>query len=79
MSCLVALELVLLAVGVLHLDGYMTNSKLILTDLANLLENELGVLSGFDVAAHYDFSLCNGPDMKVVHLHFWIALFNLLN
>ena len=77
MSCLVALELVS-AVGVLNLDGNVTNLKLFPADLADLLQYTLGILFGFDVAAHCDFVLGNGPDMQVVHIHFWIATFNLL-
>ena len=79
MSGLVALELVIIFVGVLNLDGYMTNFKLTFADMANLLEYELGVLFGFDVAAQSDFRLGDGPDMKIMHLHFWLALFDLLN
>ena len=73
-----ALELVS-AVGVLNLDGNVTNLILLRTDFSNLLEYELGLLFGFDVAAQSDFRLGNGPDMQVVHVHFWITSLDLLN
>jgi len=54
MSCLAAFEVMLSAVGIFDLDGRMTDLELVLADLADLLEDELGVLFGFDVAAHCD-------------------------
>lgn len=79
MSCLVALELVLSAAAVLDLDGGMADLELVLAHLAHLLQHELGVLFRFDVAAHRHFRLGDGPHVKVMHLHFWVALFDLCN
>jgi len=79
MCCLAALELVLSAVGVLNLYRRVSNLELFFADLANLLEDKLGVLFGFYVAGHCDFRLGDGPDVKVMHLHFWVTLFDLDN
>ena len=78
MSCLFALELVVSAVGVLNLDGYVTDLKFFSTDLADLLEYELGLLFCYDMAAQSDLVVSQGPHMQVVHIHFLIASFHLL-
>lgn len=69
----------LLAVGVLNLDGDMMHSKLTSADLVDLLEDHLGVLFGFDVTAHGNFRVSDGPDVKSIQLHVGVALFHLLN
>jgi hypothetical protein len=70
---------VLWGIGVLNLDCYMMQLIFIFCELVYLLEDEPGVLCSFDVAAHSDFRLGDGPDMKSTNLHLGIAFFDLLN